>query len=255
MRPADAGRSGVFDLRAIRAIFVRRHMRLILRVTILAAGVAMVTAAPLLAQNAEDPETLSRLVTLVTEAPGTPGGRGLLSVAIAEARTALAQAVLAEKASGDAKAMRQYGAAVLHAVNPSLQAEGPGLGYGLRRAVLELIAQIEAVTIADRKADVAQLMPRAMNPAREALQATEALMVAAQRLAVASSVDEATTLSRHVRELSGSVLAAPNVTPAQPRAARGLGGLSAVQSNLAILMLGRNGTLPAAVTRTSEPRR
>jgi hypothetical protein len=215
----------------------------------------MVTAAPLLAQKPEDAETLSRLVTLVTEAPGTPGGKGLLPVAIAEARAALAEAVRAEKASGDAKAMRQSGAAVVHVINPSLQPSGPGLGYGLRRAVLELIAQIEAVTTADRKADAAQLMPRAMNPAREALQATEALMVAAQRLAVASSVEEATTLSRHVRELAGEVLAGANVTPGQPRTTRGLGGLYAVQSNLAILMLGREGALPESVKRTSEPRR
>jgi hypothetical protein len=206
-------------------------------------------------QTTTDITTRARLATIATAATGTPGGRGLLDVAIAEARTALAQAVLAEKAAGDLAAMRRYGAAILHALDPAQQASGPGLGYGLRRAVQEVILEIQATASADSRPDIARLTPRALTAAQEVLGRTVTLVGLAQRLQGSSDAAQAATLSRQMRETAAAVLAGPNFTLTRtPRAQITAGGLHAVKATLAIIIAGRDGTLPSSFRRTPEAR-
>jgi len=64
----------------------------------------------------------------------TPGTKGLLPTAISEAQTAASHAGLAAKKPGDLKWMQTHAAHVLNAIDPSAQATGPGLGYGVIKA-------------------------------------------------------------------------------------------------------------------------
>ena len=74
----------------------------------------------------------------------TPGGKGLLPVAIAEAEIALKHAQLAAKKPDDLKYMQTHTAHVMHAVDPSsVKITAPGLGYGVRKAAAGAKAHIE----------------------------------------------------------------------------------------------------------------
>jgi hypothetical protein len=65
---------------------------------------------------------------------GTPMNQGLLPVAVAEAKIAAQHAALAMKASGNLDQMKLHAGHVLHALDPSIEPKGPGLGYGVKRA-------------------------------------------------------------------------------------------------------------------------
>lgn len=64
----------------------------------------------------------------------TPNKSGLLPTAIAEAKVAVAHAGFAAKKSRNLKWMKAHTAHVLHAVDPSAIAKGPGHGYGVIKA-------------------------------------------------------------------------------------------------------------------------
>jgi hypothetical protein len=65
---------------------------------------------------------------------GTPMNMGLLPTAVAEAKVAAQHAALAMKASGNLDQMKLHAGHVLHALDPSIEGTGPGLGYGVKRA-------------------------------------------------------------------------------------------------------------------------
>ena len=67
---------------------------------------------------------------------GTPMNQGLLPTAVAEAKIAAQHAALAMKASGNLDQMKLHAGHVLHALDPSIEAKGPGLGYGVKRAAM-----------------------------------------------------------------------------------------------------------------------
>jgi hypothetical protein len=83
---------------------------------------------------------------------GTPMNQGLLPTAIAEARIAAQHAALLAKAGGNLDQMKLHAGHVLHALDPSVEANGPGLGYGVKRAAagaaqhIQLAAKVEGAS-------------------------------------------------------------------------------------------------------------
>jgi len=81
----------------------------------------------------------------------TPGGRGFLPVAIDEARVAALHAGLAAKAAS-LDDIKLHAGHVLHALDPTIERNGPGAGYGVRKAVagalqhLDFAAKAEGAT-------------------------------------------------------------------------------------------------------------
>lgn len=64
----------------------------------------------------------------------TPGGKGLLPTAIAEAKIAAQHAGFAASKPDNLAWMQTHTRHVLHAVDPSVESKGPGLGYGVKKA-------------------------------------------------------------------------------------------------------------------------
>lgn len=73
----------------------------------------------------------------------TPDKAGLLVVAFAEAAVASQHATLATRTPNDLAAMKLHAGHVLHALDPALQATGPGKGFGLRKAAGGVAQHIE----------------------------------------------------------------------------------------------------------------
>ena len=81
----------------------------------------------------------------------TPGARGFLPVAVDEARVAALHARLAAK-SATLDEIALHAGHVLHALDPTHEPNGPGAGYGVKKAVagalqhLEFAAKAEGAT-------------------------------------------------------------------------------------------------------------
>ncbi len=71
---------------------------------------------------------------ITTSYVDTPDKSGLLVIAFAEAGVASQHALLATRTPTDLAAMKMHAGHVLHALDPALQASGPGKGFGLRKA-------------------------------------------------------------------------------------------------------------------------
>jgi hypothetical protein len=79
----------------------------------------------------------------------TPEGKGLLPTAIAEAEIALQHATATAKKPDDLEWMKMHARHVLHAVDPTVEAKGPGLGYGVAKASAGTAKHIEAAAASD----------------------------------------------------------------------------------------------------------
>jgi hypothetical protein len=64
----------------------------------------------------------------------TPNTQGLLPVAVADARVAAAHAGYMQKAPDNLESIKTHAGHVLNALDPTLEAKGPGSGYGVKKA-------------------------------------------------------------------------------------------------------------------------
>ncbi len=99
------------------------------------AALLLMTAGVLAGPAVAQPQTVEAHVgAIMTRAEETPSDAGFLPTAVAEARTAAEYASRATQKSDDLVWMKRRTEEVLHAVDPSVAATGPGLGFGLFRA-------------------------------------------------------------------------------------------------------------------------
>jgi len=82
-----------------------------------------------------------------------PGDRGLLPVAVADARVAAQHATLGAQDPNNLQAMKLHARHVMHAIDPRVAESGPGSGYGLLDATVNLIRHIELASRATGATD------------------------------------------------------------------------------------------------------
>lgn len=119
------------------------------------AAISEITGAPLPGQAPPTPAAAPMIANLPAGAVGThighvvnmfgdtPGGVGLLPMAVAEARTAAQHAALGARDPNNLDAMKLHAGHVVHAVDPSVVNTGPGKGYGVKRAALGVASHID----------------------------------------------------------------------------------------------------------------
>ncbi|NNF12599.1 MAG: hypothetical protein HKN72_05230 [Gemmatimonadetes bacterium] len=90
------------------------------------------------------PTAANALAYILTAAPDTPEGMGLLATGRAEAQIALQHAAFAGRDSTNLGNMQRHMAHVIHAVDPGQGSQGPGMGYGVRQTARQILAQIES---------------------------------------------------------------------------------------------------------------
>jgi hypothetical protein len=212
------------------------------------ALLVLVTALSVRGAAAQDVslQTRTQLSTLLTAAPDTPGGQGLLTVALAEARAAASEASAAGRAPADLAGMQQHAGAVLAALDPALTNSTTGR-YGVRPAVQALVQQLTALRSADTKPDAARTAPAALTAALNVLRWCDVAIDLAQRLRAATSAADAVPLAQPLmtvtRQLAvGASLGQARITSASE------GGLLYVQLQLRMLQVGRDAAAAAPPT-------
>jgi hypothetical protein len=78
----------------------------------------------------------------------TPQNRGLLATATAEAAVATQHAGLAGQQPDNLEYMKQHTVHVLNAIDPTVEATGPGLGYGVKKAATMAVQHMEMAATA-----------------------------------------------------------------------------------------------------------
>jgi hypothetical protein len=207
-----------------------------------------------------DTNTRQSLALVMTTAPDTPQGKGLLAVALSEASTAVKQAWTAEQAPKDLAAMQAGARGVLRAIDPSLSKDGAGLGYGVRPAVLGLIQQVMTLESADTKADVVRTARPALVAAQNVVTWCDAAATLARQILAATRAEDAAAVTHGLSTLTRQLAAGTNTSRerhAIPAASDG--GLLFVQLQLQMLKVGRDAAAapPAPVVRrppSEQPR-
>jgi len=171
---------------------------------------------------------------------GTPGGQGLLAVALAEAAVAAEHAELAAAAPEDLAAMRTHAGHVVHALEPAEGGRGPGAGFGLAKAAAgiathtELAAQHE--TASEHIRMHAVHVVTAANATAERAGRAVAL---ARRIEGAASAADAAPLAAELSQLAAQLLAGVDADgDGRIGWGQGEGGLRQVEQHLELLVGG-----------------
>jgi hypothetical protein len=149
---------------------------------------------------------------VMTGFQGTPNGQGLLPTALAEAKIAAQHAALAAKTPDNLDAMKLHAGHVMHAIDPSVEAQGPGLGYGVKRAAAGVAQHIQLAAKTEGSSKNVQ---------------THAAHVAASATNVATWSDELVALAQKIRAASSAAEAAPLVAQLNTRAQQLMSGVDA----------------------------
>jgi hypothetical protein len=178
----------------------------------------------------------------------TPKGQGLLPTAMAEARTAAQHATLAARDLENLGAMKLHAGHVINAVDPSVVATGPGLGYGVKRAALGIAAHVDlAAKAAGASQNVIMHANHVGTSARNTVQRSDEVVALAKRIQVATTAPEAASLVTQLISLTNELVAGKD-TDADGKITwkEGEGGLQQCDEHVKLLLAAE---VPADVRR------
>jgi hypothetical protein len=169
----------------------------------------------------------------------TPNGMGLLPVAFAEARTAAQHAGLATKAA-TLDAMKLHAGHVINAMDPTIVPNGPGLGYGMKKAALNTATHIElAAKAAGASPNVIMHSQHVATAARNAAARADEIIALAQKVQAATTMPEAAALLSQIVSLCDQVLAGVDAKNTG-RVGWETGGLNQAQQHIDLMLKGEN---------------
>ena len=121
----------------------------------------------------------------------TPGSRGFLPVASDEARVAVQHARLARQ-SANLDDVKRHAGHVLHALDPTLEAKGPGAGYGVKQATTGALQHLDfAVKAEGATADLTNYATRATSSLTRVQQWISEAVATVQKIRAATNMTEA----------------------------------------------------------------
>jgi hypothetical protein len=137
----------------------------------------------------------------------TPGTRGFLPVAADEARVAVLHARLAAGAAS-LDEIKLHAAHALHALDPTIEPNGPGAGYGVKKAAagalqhLELAAKAEGATtsITTRAAEVSASLSNVLRWTDQAIETAKSIRAAADTDRAARTAADLAALTQRISD-------------------------------------------------------
>jgi hypothetical protein len=137
----------------------------------------------------------------------TPKMLGLLPTAMEEARTASVHAGLAARDPENLGAMKTHAGHVINAIDPTVVAAGPGLGYGVKRAALGIATHIDLAAKAPGASQSAIMHAgHVATSARNTVQRADAIVALAQKIQASTSASEAAALVSQLVSLTNELV-------------------------------------------------
>jgi len=216
------------------------RMRCLAIGVMLAAGVG--TGPSILAQTPQNPQN-PHIGHVMDRFFDTPEEMGLLPVALAEAKVALQHAGLAAGTPEDLGAMQRHAGHVLHAVDPSVEASGPGLGYGVRRAAAGVARHIGLAAGTEGASDNIKTHAQHVTAAANTVVTrADAIVALVARIRAAESASAAAPLVSQLATLAGQLLSGTDADGDGAVSWReGEGGLEQVQQHMDLMRRGEGG--------------
>lgn len=165
----------------------------------------------------------------------TPGMMGLLPVAFSEARTAAQHAGLAAKAA-NLDGMKLHAGHVINAMDPTIIAAGPGLGYGMKKAALGVATHIElAAKAPGASANVILHATHIATAARNAAARADQIVELAKQVQAATTTEAATKLLSQIVSLCDQVISGVD-EKGDGRVTWQTGGLQQAQEHIDLML-------------------
>jgi hypothetical protein len=134
---------------------------------------------------------------------GTPDGAGLLPTALAEAAIAEQHAALAAKSPDNLDGMKRHAGHVLNAVDPGVEPQGPGKGYGVKKAASGVAAHIGLAAKSEGASDNVKLHATHVAGAAESVVARcDAIAALVAQIRAATSAADAAPLAAKLSALT-----------------------------------------------------
>ena len=169
--------------------------------------VSSVFAAPLLAQAMAANAAHVEMGYVAVGFREAPEGKGLLQTATAEANVAIQHAGFAAAKPKDLDYAKFHMAHVRHAIDPSIDGEGPGLGFGFKPASMHVVKHTENAIKADGASDNVKLHgDHVAASARNGVARADEILRLIEMIMDAKSAVEAEPLVLRVHDLSRQLL-------------------------------------------------
>ena len=170
----------------------------------------------------------------------TPDNQGLLPTAIAEAKIAAQHAALAAKDPSNLDAMKRHTGHVLNAVDPEAMANGPGLGYGVKRAAAGAATHIELAAKSDgASVGVTTHSNHIATSARNTVARADEIIALAGKIQMASSASAAAPLVAELNTLAEQLITGVDANgDGRTGWQEGEGGLQQAEQHLNLLKQG-----------------
>ncbi len=150
----------------------------------------------------------THIAHVVNEFSDTPNRQGLLGTALAEARIASQHATLASRQPTNLEYMKTHVGHVVHALDPSIIAMGPGQGYGVRKAATGVVTHIELAAAAQGTTPgIATHAKHIATSARNTIARMEQLLSLAQKAQSGTSVSDVAALVNQIVSLAEQIIA------------------------------------------------
>jgi len=201
----------------------------------------LVPSPPDPAAATRQPEAvLTPVWSILNEWPETPDGRGLLPTAVSEAQLATQQAGLAAGSPENLEQMQVHARHVLHAVDPTEMPEGPGLGYGVRRASADVAAQIELAAGAEGASENLRASARQIATlARNTLARADEMIALAKAIDGSGSALEAAPLTERLYVLARQLVSGADANgDGEVGPEPGEGGLLQIEASIGAMLSG-----------------
>ena len=138
----------------------------------------------------------------------TPGKAGLLPTAVEEAKIAAFHASAAAKKSDNLKWMQTHARHVINAVDPSVEAKGPGKGYGVLKAAAGAAKHIGiAAKQGDASDNVKTHAVHVGASAQNTVDRAKSIIATAQKILAATTAKAAAPLVKQMAKVAGQLQA------------------------------------------------
>lgn len=168
----------------------------------------------------------------------TPDKVGLLAIAQTEAGIAAQHAGFAARTPTNLEAMKRHAAHVLHAIDPTLEAMGPGKGYGVKKAATGVAVHIEmAAKVETAPAGVKTHAEHVATAARSTVSRADEIAALAQKIVASSTAEAAAALVAQMASLAEQLVSGTDLNAdGRINWGNGEGGLQQAEEHLKLLV-------------------
>lgn len=168
----------------------------------------------------------------------TPDKVGLLAIAKTEAGIAAQHAGFAARTPTNLESMQRHAKHVLHAIDPTLEAMGPGKGYGVKKAATGVATHIElAAKVETAPAGVKTHAEHVATAARSTVSRAEEVASLAQKIVAATTAEAAAALVAQMASLAEQLVSGTDLNAdGRINWGNGEGGLQQAEEHMKLLL-------------------